>query len=165
MLIILPHQNVISFAHINQNTANYGNQRSRKLQQLRYTRTKLQQITEVSMHGSQQTSLKTAINGFRDNMYQVFIWFGFVDASWVLPVLFGEVNVSCSGVQHGDLSEDRIRNLSPYPSRKQVRVMKTPLHSTFISKIGEYRGIHYFLIFASKHRLWVLVRTASLGRF
>ena len=24
-----------------------------------------------------------------------------------------------------------------------------------------YRGIHYFLIFALKHRLWVLVRTAS----
>ena len=28
-------------------------------------------------------------------------------------------------------------------------------------KTGVYRGIHYFLIFALKHRLWVLVRTAS----
>ena len=27
-----------------------------------------------------------------------------------------------------------------------------------------YRGIHYFLIFALKHRLWVLVRTASLKK-
>ena len=30
------------------------------------------------------------------------------------------------------------------------------------SKTGVYRGIHLFLIFALKHRLWVLVRTASL---
>ena len=32
-------------------------------------------------------------------------------------------------------------------------------------KTGVYRGIHYFLIFALKHILWVLVRTASLRRF
>ena len=30
------------------------------------------------------------------------------------------------------------------------------------SKIGVYRGIHYFLIFALKHRLLVLVRNASM---
>ena len=35
----------------------------------------------------------------------------------------------------------------------------TPL---LYSKIGVYRGIHIFLIFALKHRLWVLVRTASM---
>ena len=34
----------------------------------------------------------------------------------------------------------------------------TPL---LYSKTGVYRGIHYFLIFALKHILWVLVRTAS----
>ena len=28
-----------------------------------------------------------------------------------------------------------------------------------------YRGIHIFLIFSQKHRLWVLVRTASARRF
>ena len=33
------------------------------------------------------------------------------------------------------------------------------------SKTGVYRGILYFLIFALKHRLWVLVRAASLRRF
>ena len=33
----------------------------------------------------------------------------------------------------------------------------------YISKLGIYRGIHCFLIFFSKHRLWVLVRTASMG--
>ena len=31
----------------------------------------------------------------------------------------------------------------------------------FIPHLYIYRGIHYFLIFALKQRLWVLVRTAS----
>ena len=34
----------------------------------------------------------------------------------------------------------------------------------YIVKLGVYRGIHNFLIFALKHRLWVLVRTAPLRR-
>ena len=38
----------------------------------------------------------------------------------------------------------------------------TPL---LYSKTGVYMGIHYFLIFALKHILWVLVRTASMRRF
>ena len=37
-----------------------------------------------------------------------------------------------------------------------------PLHPTFYGKTGVYRGIHYFLIFALKHRLWVLIRNASV---
>ena len=51
------------------------------------------------------------------------------------------------------------------PSCKQVRVMNTPLHPSFYSKTGVYRGIHFFPIFALKHRSWVLVRTASVRRF
>ena len=35
-----------------------------------------------------------------------------------------------------------------------------PYHSLLYSKTGVYRGILFFLIFAPKHRLWVLVRTA-----
>ena len=35
----------------------------------------------------------------------------------------------------------------------------TPL---LYSKNGVYRGIHYYLIFALKHILWVLVRTDSI---
>ena len=35
----------------------------------------------------------------------------------------------------------------------------TPL---LYSKTGVYRGIHYFLIFALKHILWVLVRTHNI---
>ena len=35
------------------------------------------------------------------------------------------------------------------------------LYPLLYSKTGVYMGIHYFLIFSLKHRLWVLVRTAS----
>ena len=46
-----------------------------------------------------------------------------------------------------------------------VDPLPPPLSYRKYSKTGVYRGIHYFLIFALKHRLWVLVRTASLRRF
>ena len=39
------------------------------------------------------------------------------------------------------------------------------LYPLLYSKTGVYRGIHYFLIFALKHILWVLVRTTSMRRF
>ena len=49
------------------------------------------------------------------------------------------------------------------PSRKRIRVTKTPLTPIlYIVKLGFTEGIHYFLIFALKHRLWVRVRTASV---
>ena len=35
----------------------------------------------------------------------------------------------------------------------------------YIVKFGFTGGIHFFLIYALKHRLWVLVRTASMRRF
>ena len=35
----------------------------------------------------------------------------------------------------------------------------------YIIKLGFTGGIHYFLIFALKHILWVLVRAASMRRF
>ena len=39
-----------------------------------------------------------------------------------------------------------------------------PPYTPFLySETGVYRGIHVFLIFALKHRLWVLVRTASVN--
>ena len=34
----------------------------------------------------------------------------------------------------------------------------------YIVKLG-FTGVYFFLMFAPKHRLWVLVRTASLRRF
>ena len=47
---------------------------------------------------------------------------------------------------------------------KHVREMFTPVNPTFIyiEKTGICRGVPIFLIFASKHILWVLVRTASM---
>ena len=40
----------------------------------------------------------------------------------------------------------------------------TPCVISFLvySKIGVYTGVFIFLIFAPKHRVWVLVRTASI---
>ena len=52
-------------------------------------------------------------------------------------------------------------------SQKHAYIILTPLNPTFIySKTGVYMGVHYFFYyFCSKHRLWVLVRTASPRRF
>ena len=51
---------------------------------------------------------------------------------------------------------------------RQIFIRKTAPPQTplsFYSKPGVRRGIPIFLIFAPKHRLWVLVRTASPRRF
>ena len=56
----------------------------------------------------------------------------------VLPVL-------CTG-------ELKIVDRDVKPQPKQTKL--------FYSKTGVYRGINIFLIFALKHRSWVLVRTA-----
>ena len=49
------------------------------------------------------------------------------------------------------------------PSRKRIHVTKNPLTlHLYIVKLGFTEGIHYFLIFALKHRLWVRVRTGSV---
>ena len=51
-------------------------------------------------------------------------------------------------------------------SREHAYIRLTPLNLTFyIVKLGFTGGIHYFLISTQKHRLWVLVRTASPRRF
>ena len=74
----------------------------------------------------------------------------------------------------GALCRNYIRKKWPYrvgvgsfmqelSSGKHVRVMYTPLNPN--SKTGVYRGIPIFLIFASKHRMRVLVRTPSARRF
>ena len=51
------------------------------------------------------------------------------------------------------------------PSRKHAYIILTPLNPTLHSKTGVYRVYIIFLISAQKHRLWVLVRTASARRF
>ena len=45
-------------------------------------------------------------------------------------------------------------------NQDNMSVLFIPTYTPLLySKIGVYRGIHYFLIFAQKHRFWVLVRT------
>ena len=46
-----------------------------------------------------------------------------------------------------------------------VRILGQTWESLLYSKTGVCRGIPIFLIFTPKHRLWVLVRTASARRF
>ena len=58
----------------------------------------------------------------------------------------------------------RVHSGKATSSRKHVRVMYTPLNPAFNSKTGVCRSIPIFLIFAPKHRLWVLFRTASPRR-
>ena len=46
-----------------------------------------------------------------------------------------------------------------------MSVQRRPPYIPFLHcKIGVYRGIYYFLTFPLKHRLWVLVRNASLRK-
>ena len=48
--------------------------------------------------------------------------------------------------------------------RKIMHIMQTSPFNEYplTPHFGAYRGVHYFLIFALKQRLWVLVRTASV---
>ena len=52
-----------------------------------------------------------------------------------------------------------------YRCRCNIRKTLLPYTPLLYSKTVVYRGIPIFLIFAPKHRLWVLVRTASPRRF
>ena len=50
-------------------------------------------------------------------------------------------------------------------SQVNMSMLFTSHHTPLLySKTGVYRGIHYVLNFSLNHRLWVLVRTALLGR-
>ena len=69
----------------------------------------------------------------------------------------------------GDISQNNYteqKETIHVSSGKHVLEMYTPVNPTFIwKKTGVCGGIPIFLIFAPKHRLWVLVRTASARRF
>ena len=50
--------------------------------------------------------------------------------------------------------------------QENMSVQYIPPYSPLLyRKTGVRRGVPIFLIFAPKHRLWVLVRTASLRQF
>ena len=50
--------------------------------------------------------------------------------------------------------------IRPWASGKHVREIYTHLNPILYRKNGKCRDILIFLIFAPKHRLWVLVRSA-----
>ena len=51
-----------------------------------------------------------------------------------------------------------LKELTDAPITKTSPCNEDPLTPPLLySKTGVYKGIHYFLIFALKHRLWVLV--------
>ena len=57
-----------------------------------------------------------------------------------------------------------LRNMEPLivkTSRKHAYIVLTPLNPTLYGETGVYRVYINFLISAQKHKLWVLVRTAS----
>ena len=58
--------------------------------------------------------------------------------------------------------EDGVKTVHQENMSVQYIPPQTPL---LYSKTGVCRGIPIFLIFAPKHRLWVLIRTASARRF
>ena len=45
--------------------------------------------------------------------------------------------------------------------RDKITGVRAGVQLAIYSKTGVYRGIHYFIIFALKHRLWVPVKTGS----
>ena len=67
-----------------------------------------------------------------------------------------------------DQSSNNSRSIFIKASWKHAYMILTPLNSFYVVK-RVYRGIHYpyiiFLISAQKHRLWVLLRTASSRLF
>ena len=64
----------------------------------------------------------------------------------------------------GRLSHSSRTNISSLQDNKPVQVTP-PYTPPLYSKTGVYRVILVFLIFALKHRPWILVRTASVRRF
>ena len=71
------------------------------------------------------------------------------------------LEAQCSNIQLGILFQKQ-----PFlSSEKHVHAMTTPLNPTLYSKTGVCRGVPIFLIFGQKHRLWVLIRTASSRLF
>ena len=73
------------------------------------------------------------------------------------------LHISSSMTEMGCYSHNSTVVGNQHQSHKENMSVKCiPPHTPLLySKTGVYRGIPIFLIFAPKHRLWVLVRTAS----
>ena len=92
-------------------------------------------------------SFSTVVNG-KNKMYVLHIK--------------GEEYYNADTAVHMDITTEE--DSHNHHANKSVKC--TPPYTPLLySKNGVYRGIHYFIFFTPKHRLWVLVRTASLRRF
>ena len=76
---------------------------------------------------------------------------------WSLKLRVKQLETSCGLI--------KVRCLTVY-HQENMSVQRIPPYTPLLySKTGVCRDIPIFVIFAPKHRLWVLVRTASLWRF
>ena len=70
------------------------------------------------------------------------------------------------GARGNDTTTHHIKFSNTREHQDNMSVQRIPAYTPILhSKTGVCRGIPIFLIFAPKHRLWVLVRTASPKRF
>ena len=109
-----------------------------------------------------------------NEIYRLSISFiNFLNLSWITTCLFLRNMETLCMINYIIV---RIKSLIQYmfcellcsllTSRKHAYIILTPLNPTLYSKTEVYRGnTLFFLISAQKHRLWVLVRTASPRRF
>ena len=68
-------------------------------------------------------------------------------------------NVCIESVLHSYIKYGVTRATDNGKHQDNMSVIFTPPYTPLLySKTGVYRGIHYFLIFALKQRLWVLVQ-------
>ena len=90
-------------------------------------------------------------------------------------VLKGITNGKCY-VEMSTIDEDTIQDIAevtlvlslhfnPLHQDNMSVCLIPPYTPLLYSKTGVYRGLHYYLIFALKHILWVLVRATLMRRF
>ena len=85
---------------------------------------------------------------------------------YTVAILYIQTEKSCNRLCLEKVSTKRYLvgcgSINSSPSSRKHAYMFDPLRPHFYKvKAGVNRGIHYFSYFCSKHRLWVLVRTAS----
>ena len=78
------------------------------------------------------------------------------------PKLMTLLSVHCKQPHYNTVS---LKTQSVFHQENMSVKCIPPLTPLLYRKTGVCRGIAIFLIFAPKHRLWVLVRTASARRF
>ena len=74
----------------------------------------------------------------------------------------GMQDVLAPGLFHPNLGGGSFLFKTKIVGRLQSKFKQTPLIPILYSKTWVYKGIHYFFIKTVKHRMWILIRPASL---